>query len=481
MVAGGEVGKALDPATRQAKTKPPAWRIAIELLALLSVSNGAVGTGEAIACLAAPRSTLNRLCRILAQYELLDLSRRGRIALGQAALALGSRREDLMRAEDERRLAPRRKQLVRAPGASYSLLRNPDCSAVARATRSRRSRKFHLGFSNASLDHPWRTALVHSVEYGAVRSNDLVSSFAVRHARLDAARQACDVAELLKSGVDGLIVSAHDSVSLADSLSEAERQGVPVVLVDRGHPDILPHVCFVTCDDYSIGDITARWMAERLRGRGSVVLLPGLFQAEPAQRRLDGAREVFTRYPGLRIADVCWTGWQEEIGREIIAEKLADRKDTIDGVWCDSGLQAVGSLRAYVAAGRSGTIPPHTGGDLNLAYKLAIRHGVPQAAVDYPPAMGLRAVEALLDVLRGRPVPRRIDVPTEIVVTRGHATRSVRPDLWSDEHVRWDLPDDLILASGLGASYDPRSFRVHYKGNRYNRSAAHNAVAHNAR
>jgi ribose transport system substrate-binding protein len=321
----GEVGTALDPGNRRSRGRSPAWRTAIELLLLLSASDGAIGTGEAVASLGASRSTLNRLCRILAQYEMLDLSRRGRIALGEAALALGSRREDLMRAEDERRLALRRKQLARAPGASYSLIRNPDCSIVAHTTRSRRSRKFRIGFSNASLDHPWRTALVHSVEYGAVRSNDLVSSFAVRHARLDAARQASDVAELLKSGIDGLIVSAHDSVSLADSLGEAERQGVPAVLVDRGRPDILPHVCFVTCDDYAIGDITARWMAERLRGRGSIVLLPGLFQADPAQRRLDGARAVFARYPGLQVVDVCWTSWQEELGREIIAAKLVER------------------------------------------------------------------------------------------------------------------------------------------------------------
>ena len=74
------MGKGLDPGTQQSKAKPPAWRITIELLALLSASDGAIGTGEALACLGAPRSTLNRLCRVLARYELLDLSRRGRIA-----------------------------------------------------------------------------------------------------------------------------------------------------------------------------------------------------------------------------------------------------------------------------------------------------------------------------------------------------------------------------------------------------------------
>jgi hypothetical protein len=86
--------------------------------------------------------------------------------------------------------------------------------------------------------------------------------------------------------------------------------------------------------------------------------------------------------------------------------------------------------------------------------------------------MGLRSVEVLLDVLRGRDVPRRVDVATETVVTRPHATASIKPDVWADEHVRWDLPDDLILASGLGVCYDPRKFRVRYRGNRYNRSAA---------
>ena len=168
----------------------------------------------------------------------------------------------------------------------------------SRAPRLQPNRKFRLGFSNASLDQPSRTAFVYSVEYCAVPANDLVSSFAVRDAGLDAARQARDVPELLRSGVDDLIVSAHDLVSPADDLAEAG-EAPPSCWSTEG-PNILPHVCFVTCDDYAIGDITAQWMAERLRGRGSIVLLSGLCQAELAHRRLDGARAVFARYPSLR-------------------------------------------------------------------------------------------------------------------------------------------------------------------------------------
>ena len=463
------------PARPCAQAPVAGKEIAVALLLLLAELEGRVRTGEAARRLGAARSSLHRISRILARAQLVDLSVRGSISLGCAAAALGARRDEMLRSEDERRLAPRRKPLDRAPGSSYALLRIADCARVADTARFRRTPKFRLGFSNASIDNAWRTALVHSVEYAAVRYENLISSFSVRHAGLDAGRQTRDIEALLASGVDGLVLSAHESEALVDVLGEAERRGVPTVVVDRGRAEILPHVSFVTCDDRMIGDITARWLAERLRGRGSLLLLPGLIEAEPAHRRLEGARAVFARYPGLRILDICWTGWRHERGREIVAAKLADGGEPIDGVWCDSGLQAVGSLRAYLAAGRSGAVPPHTGGDLNLAYKLAIRHGVAQAAVDYPPVMGLRSVEVLIEALRGRSVPRRVEVPTEIVVTRGDATRSVRPDLWSDEHVRWDLPDDLILASGLGPSYDPRSYRVHYKGNRYNRSAADRA------
>ena len=300
----------------------------------------------------------------------------------------------------------------------------------------------------------------------------LVSALSIRHAAHSAAQQAADLERLLADGADGLIVSAVGAETIAPVLAAAERRGVPIVLVDRGLPDSIPHASFVTCDDDVIGATTALWLAEHLGGRGGVVLLSGLAEAEPAQRRLNAARAVFQQFPDIQVLAAEWTGWQRSAGDRVMRSCVDRFGEGIAGVWCDSGLQAAGSLRAFLRRRRRSHIPPHTGGDLNLVYKLAVRHNIPLAAVDYPPAMGLRAVEVLLDLLRGRTVPRRVDVDTETVVTRHHATASVEPDLWADEHVRWDLPDDLILASGLGASYDPRSFRVRYRGARYNRSAA---------
>jgi ribose transport system substrate-binding protein len=331
-------------------------------------------------------------------------------------------------------------------------------------------KRLRIGFSNASMHNIWRVALVHSVEHAAAALGDAVDWFSVRQAEDSAERQAEDIAALVEAGADGIVVSTVDSAAAAEPVAEAMRRGVSVVLVDRGVAEDVPQTSFVTGDDFELGRLTALWLAETLGGRGGVVMLPGREDAEPAQRRLAAAREVFATFPGIVELGMDWTEWRRDRGRGAMDRAVARWGSRIAGVWCDSGLQGVGSLEAFVAAGMP--IPPHTGGDLNFAYKLAIRHKVKLAAVDYPPQMGARALEILHQSLSGRWVARKVSVPSAVIVTRGHASRSVKPDRWAESHVRWDLPDDLVLGSGLGPAYNPRSFRIHYPGNRYNRSAA---------
>lgn len=449
--------------------------MAIDLLKSLTDAGGLARTANLTTSLGIPRPSLHRISKILANEGLLELSH-GEISVGPEAGRFVDRRRHQFDKEHLRRISARGNKRASRPSLQAGIQEASGPVILSAPHVSSGNRPLRIGFSNTSLSNPWRIALVHSIEYGAARLGKAVERLSVRNAGDDAAQQCLHIEELLSEGVDGLIVSAAGTRQVDQSIKAAAEQGITVVFVDRGPVSDVGASSFVTSSDAIIGQTTALWLAETLKGQGKLLLLPGEPNAEPAKLRLAEALKVFANFPMLEIIDIGWTNWSDARARQISTEWIG--KSRIDGVWCDSGQHGIGSVRAFQDAGfADGEIPPHTGGDLNRAYKMAVRHKVPLGAVDYPPSMGLVAVETLHAALSGQWVPKRIDVPSDIILTKGHATASVKPTLWAEEHVRWDLPDDLILHAGIGESYSPGSFRINYPGNSYNRSAAQLAKA----
>lgn len=199
----------------------------------------------------------------------------------------------------------------------------------------------------------------------------------------------------------------------------------------------------MTASDDLIGRLSAIWLSERLAGQGKAWLLSGIQGASPAERRLAAARAAFAAFPGIEIAAQCYTDWTSCGGFETVGRLLTDTTPP-DGVWCDSGLQGTGAINAFLQAGLK--VPPHTGGDVNGVYKAALESRVPFCAINYPSAMGARAVETVLALLKGETITRRIEVPTPVILTRGSETTSVKADKWAEDHVAWDLPDEALLS-----------------------------------
>ena len=317
------------------------------------------------------------------------------------------------------------------------------------ATESfRREPPFRIGFANASLSNEWRRAMFESMRYAIRLHDDRIAAFRVLEAGDDARTQIDQIDALIEQELDILLVSTTTvhSPLLDQKLKDVAYRGIPVVAVDRRPRNPSSLVSFVTASDRRIGRISALWLAERLKGAGRVWMLSGLEGASPAMRRQSAALSGFSEFSGIRIEAVTYTDWTEEGGRKAIQRLIDQGSAAPDGIWCDSGLQGVGSLRFFIE--NDLPVPAHTGGDLNRMYKLALHHKVPFVALDYPAAMGARAVEVALDVLSGKPVPKRVEVPVPVVLPRGMETASVRADTWAERHVGWDLPDTAILSQG---------------------------------
>ncbi|WP_170424025.1 substrate-binding domain-containing protein [Ruegeria arenilitoris] len=380
-------------------------------------------------------------------------------------LQLGPKARELIFAALEVPETTERKKLLAKPGVPGAdkqenlpdLEWDPALVRTVDASRYRSAAPYRIGFSNASTSNAWRSAMLQSLFYAERIAQSQIEALIVLDAQDDPALQLAQIDELVAQDIDLLLISitSVNDQALSDRLGELADQGLPIVAVDRRPNDRSSLVSFVTASDSRIGRISAQWMAETLSGQGRVWMLSGLEGASPALRRQQAALAAFSAFPNIRVENVSYTDWTEAGGYKAIDKVLAEARRPPDGVWCDSGLQGVGSVKRFLDGGFD--VPAHTGGDLNEMYKLCLHHKVPMAALDYPASMGARALGLALDILGGNVVPRRVEEPVQIVLPRGVETASVKADSWAELHVAWELPDTAILSQGPALRRDKRS------------------------
>ncbi len=348
-------------------------------------------------------------------------------------------------------------------GAPRTYLYNPDVEVCFKDTAQyKKDGPYTIGFSNAGLGDSWRVVMLHSVQTAAARNKDKISKLIITDAGHDDAKQVADIQDLVSRGVDLLIVSANTQQALDPAVSQAMDAGIPVVMMDRRVASD-NFVTFVTASDAMMGRLFAQWIAEKLGGKGNVIMLAGQAGSSPSENREKPAREVFAQYPGIKVLETVYSDWSPVKGKQVMQAMISKYGKDINAVWSAHGLQTPGSIEAFIDAGyKDGEIPIHTTADVNGPLQLAIKHKVPMLEVGYPPAMGGISVDVALQVLAGAPVPCIYTINSQIAVSEGDNTPSITTDLRLTDLVVPDGAADMLITGGMGQDYDPKTYSVDY-------------------
>lgn len=348
-------------------------------------------------------------------------------------------------------------------GVPRTWLWNPGYNNMVDTTKWKKDGPYVIGFSNASISNAWRVAFQHGVLWSAGQHKDKIKKFIVTDANDDPAKQISDIQDLMSQGVDILLIAPATEDALDAVVGRAMQQGIPVVMVDRKVKTPENYITFVTASDAALGRIEAQWLVETLGGKGNIVMLPGVAGASPAEIRIKANKEVFAKYPDIKVLDMQYTNWNPATGKQVMAALIQKYGKEIDGVLADSALQGYGAIEAFLDAGyKKGEIPPMTGGDVARMYQLAKQYEVKMVGIDYPTSMGITGVETALDVLGGIAVPDKVEVNFQIVTSPGADTISVKGDRHLLDHVSMDDPGDLSPSNGLPAGYNPATFDPDY-------------------
>jgi len=213
------------------------------------------------------------------------------------------------------------------------------------------AKSYTIGLSNGWVGSEWRTQMIDEAKAAAAKWQEkgVEVNVVVQSANVDVQGQIAHVRNFINQGVDAIIINPNSPTAFDPVFRTAKKQGIVVVSTDAEVSS--QDAIYVGIDQKAWAMKSAKWLAETLGGKGNVVAINGVAGHPANQMRMEGYREVFAQYPGIKILNEVNANWDQAQGQQAMQNLLATYPN-IDGVWVQDGM-AAGAWRAIMAEGRT--------------------------------------------------------------------------------------------------------------------------------
>jgi ribose transport system substrate-binding protein len=231
----------------------------------------------------------------------------------------------------------------------------------------------------------------------------------------DVNKQVSQVEDLIASGVKAIILNPADSKAVTPAVEAANKAKIPVITVDinaeGGDVD-----SFVASDNVMAGRLAGQYAAQRLKGKGNVVILDWPL-VNAVVERVDGFKAAVKPFPGIKIIDVQNAGANRDGGLKIMENMLQAHPD-IDCVFSINDPSGMGGLAAIQAANAQNKMFIVSVDAQTFALEEIKKEGgktFAMTAAQFPTLMGQYAAEMAMRRIRGERVPSVVKTPTATV------------------------------------------------------------------
>lgn len=170
-------------------------------------------------------------------------------------------------------------------------------------------------------------------------------------ANLDVNTQANQMDQLINAGVDAIVVVPVQADSLQPQVAAAKQKGVPIIPVNAelNNPDISGNV---QPDDVKAGEAEMQMMADKLGGKGNIVVLQGPLGQSGETNRQKGIENVLAKYPNIKVLAQDTANWKRDEAVNKAKNWISAYGDDIDGVVAQNDDMGLGALQALKESGK---------------------------------------------------------------------------------------------------------------------------------
>jgi ribose transport system substrate-binding protein len=195
-----------------------------------------------------------------------------------------------------------------------------------------------LAVTVGDLGNPFFVQIAHGAEARAKHINDKVK-FTALSSNYDVNNQTNQIDNFISSNVNLILLGAADSKGIAPAVIRAKQAGITVVAVDVGAEGGVDAT--VTSNNKQAGTKDGAYLAERLKGKGQIVVINGP-PVTAVTDRVAGFLEEIKKYPDIKILSQDQNaGGSRDGGLRVMSDLLTAFKQ-IDAVFAINDPTAIG-------------------------------------------------------------------------------------------------------------------------------------------
>jgi ABC-type sugar transport system substrate-binding protein len=167
----------------------------------------------------------------------------------------------------------------------------------------------------------------------------------------DVNKQISMISECITQKFDAIIMLPLDTAACNNAITEAEKAGIPVITIDCG--STATHTLHLQGTDYGSGLIAGEKVAEKLGGKGNVIVLDAPAEMKEIGRMGAGFIDyIKANTDCVILEDVSIPNWSQENANTAMRDLLTKYPD-VQAVYGASDEMACGAMQAIEAAGRA--------------------------------------------------------------------------------------------------------------------------------
>lgn len=282
----------------------------------------------------------------------------------------------------------------------------------------------NAGITVGTLGNPFFVPLIKGAEDG-LKAKNADAAVTVVGADYDLNKQASQIDSFIAGGAQIVMINAVDAVAVKPFIEKAKAAGAVVAAMDvsAAGSDLT-----VMTNNVQAGELACTDLAERLKGKGDVVIINGP-PISSIMDRVKGCQQAFAKYPDIKILSDNQDGKASREGGLAVMQALLTRFEKIDAVFGANDPTAIGADLAAKQLNRSEMIIAGVDGSPDIVASLKSGNSlIVSSSSQDPYGMAKKAAELAVDLLNGKKPDQEITLLDTTLVTKDNV----------NEYVGWD-------------------------------------------